>query len=56
MTRERATIEVPAPAGGWGYPWTIVAEIESLVPHENWTLIGGLMVQLHAIRRGTTNE
>jgi hypothetical protein len=29
-----------------------VAEIEAVLPHEKWTLVGGLMTQLHAIHRG----
>ncbi len=49
---ERPTIEVPGPPGGWGAPWPNVAEIEAVLPHEKWTLIGGLMAQLHGIHRG----
>lgn len=45
---ERSTLEVPAPPGGWGHPWPNVAEIARLVGHRSWTLIGGLMVHLHA--------
>lgn len=49
---ERLTIDVPTPAGGWGGPWPNVAEIEAVLPHEKWTLVGGLMTQLHAMHRG----
>lgn len=49
---DRATIEVPTPLGGWGEPWPNVAEIEAVLPHDKWTLVGGLMTQLHAIHRG----
>ncbi|MEU0267489.1 hypothetical protein [Nocardioides sp. NPDC006303] len=49
---ERTTIEVPSPGGGWGAPWPNVAEIEAVLTHEKWTLVGGLMAQLHAIHRG----
>ena len=49
---ERVTIDVPSPPGGWGAPWPNVAEIEAVLPHEKWTLVGGLMAQLHGIRRG----
>jgi hypothetical protein len=49
---ERATIEVSSPDGGWGAPWPNVAEIEAVLTHEKWTLVGGLMAQLHAIHRG----
>jgi hypothetical protein len=47
---DRPTIEVPAPPGGWGAPWPNVAEIEAVLPHDNWTLVGGLMTQLHGIK------
>ncbi|KAA1397841.1 hypothetical protein ESP70_010890 [Aeromicrobium ginsengisoli] len=49
---ERLTIDVPSPAGGWGAPWPNVAEIEAALPHDKWTLVGGLMTQLHGIHRG----
>lgn len=49
---ERPTIDVPTPSGGWGQPWPNVAEIEAVLPHDTWTLVGGLMTQLHAIHRG----
>lgn len=49
---DRPTIEVTAPPGGWGQPWPNVAEIEAVLPHDKWTLVGGLMTQLHAIHRG----
>ncbi|WP_022919232.1 hypothetical protein [Ruania albidiflava] len=49
---EREEINVGAPPGGWGAPWPLVAEIESVVPHEHWTLVGGLMAQLYSIDRG----
>lgn len=49
---DRLTIEVASPPGGWGAPWPNVAEIEAVLPHEKWTLVGGLMAQLHGILRG----
>ncbi len=49
---ERPTVVVPSPPGGWGAPWPNVAEIESVLSHEKWTLVGGLMTQLHAVSRG----
>ncbi|GAA4847151.1 hypothetical protein GCM10023221_27340 [Luteimicrobium xylanilyticum] len=49
---DRETIAVPTPSGGWGPPWPNVAEIETVLPHTSWTLVGGLMTQLHAARRG----
>ncbi|WNV74123.1 hypothetical protein [Geodermatophilus sp. DSM 44513] len=42
----------PTPAGGWGRPWPDVAELAAAVPSTAWTLIGGLMVQLHAVAAG----
>ncbi|UOY01852.1 hypothetical protein [Blastococcus sp. PRF04-17] len=39
----------PTPPGGWGGPWRDVAELAAAVPASSWTLIGGLMVQLHAV-------
>lgn len=49
---DRPTIDVPAPPGGWGAPWPNVAEVGAVLPYDNWTLVGGLMAQLHAIRAG----
>lgn len=49
---DRLTIDVPRPPGGWAGPWLNVAEIEAVLPHERWTLVGGLMAQLHGIHRG----
>ena len=49
---DRPTIDIPSPPGGWGTPWPNVAEIEAVLPHQKWTLVGGLMTQLHSIHRG----
>jgi len=49
---DRLTLGVMTPPGGWGPPWPNVAEIESVLPHDKWTLVGGLMTQLHAARNG----
>ena len=49
---DRLTIDVPSPPGGWGAPWPNVAEIEAVLPCEKWTLVGGLMAQLHGIHHG----
>lgn len=51
---ERPTIDAQTPPGGWPPPWPNVAEIEAILPHEKWTLVGGLMTQLHGIHRGIT--
>jgi hypothetical protein len=42
----------PTPAGGWARPWPDVAELAAAVPVDAWTLIGGLMVQLHGVAAG----
>ncbi len=42
----------PTPAGGWGRPWPDVAELAAAVPPDAWSLIGGLMVQLHSVAAG----
>ena len=44
--RERLIVDTPP--GGWPLPWPQVAEIARLLGPEHWTLVGGLMVQLHA--------
>lgn len=48
----RPVVDVATPPGGWGLPWPNVAEIEAALPCENWTLVGGLMTQLHAVHAG----
>ncbi|GGF33847.1 hypothetical protein GCM10011519_04140 [Marmoricola endophyticus] len=48
----RPTIDVAPAAGGWPAPWPGVAEIASVLPSDRWTLVGGLMTQLHSIHRG----
>ncbi|WP_310530208.1 hypothetical protein [Nocardioides sp.] len=49
---ERPVIDVATPLDGWGAPWPNVAELEAALSHANWTLVGGLMAQLHGIHRG----
>lgn len=49
---DRPAISIPTPPGGWLSPWPNVAEIEAVLPHEHWTLVGGLMTQLHCMHRG----
>lgn len=48
---DRRTIDVAPAPGGWPTPWPSVAELASVLPTERWTLVGGLMVQLHTIHR-----
>lgn len=46
------TVDIDAPAGGWPAPWPHVAELAAGLPADRWTLVGGLMTQLHTIHRG----
>ena len=48
----RPELHVNSAPGGWPHPWQNVAEIAELLPVEAWTLVGGLMTQLHVIHRG----
>ncbi|MBS9376336.1 hypothetical protein [Rhodococcus sp. B50] len=49
---ERPRWHIPAPAGGWGPPWPQAGELAQAIPSQQWTLVGGLMVQVHAARAG----
>lgn len=49
---ERPVVDVRAAPGGWPDPWPNVAEIAAVLPADRWTLVGGLMAQLHAVRHG----
>ncbi len=44
--------QVSTPPGGWPPPWPQLVEIVHEIPHTQWTLVGGLMVQLHAVHAG----
>ena len=48
----RRTIDVAPPAGGWQRPWPAVAELAEVLRPDRWTLVGGLMTQLHTINKG----
>lgn len=48
----RPVIDIAAPTGGWPDPWPNVAEIAAVLPADKWTLVGGLMTQLHSIHYG----
>lgn len=52
MSEVRPTIVVAAAAGGWPAPWSNVSELAPALPSGCWTLVGGLMTQLHAIHHG----
>lgn len=49
---ERPVWDVPMPPGGWGSPWPQCVELAKALPSTKWTLVGGLMVQLHAAAAG----
>jgi hypothetical protein len=42
-------LRVEEPAGGWRDPWPQVFEITRALPFDRWALVGGLMVQAHAL-------
>lgn len=46
--------DVTTPPGGWGQPWPQCFELAQNLPARHWTLVGGLMVQLHSARAGLT--
>ena len=48
----RQAWQVSAPSGGVQPPWPQLVEIVQAIPHTQWTLVGGLMVQLHAAYAG----
>lgn len=48
----RPTIDVAAAPGGWPPPWPSVAELVAVLPSDQWTLVGGLMTQLHSVHLG----
>jgi len=52
MSQDRPAIEVDATNGGWPAPWPSVAELADALPPGSWTLVGGLMTQLHTIDHG----
>lgn len=52
QSHQRPEIRVEAAVGGWPHPWPNVAEIAEALPSNQWTLIGGLMTQLHTVHRG----
>lgn len=45
----RPTVDVASAVGGWPPPWSNVAELASVLPTDRWTLVGGLMTQLHSV-------
>jgi hypothetical protein len=49
---DRPQWSIAMPAGGWGPPWPQAVELVEVIPGDRWTLIGGLMVQLHVAHAG----
>jgi hypothetical protein len=49
---ERRIVDVLTPSYGWGHPWPNAFEIAGVFPTEHWTLVGGLMVQIHSLLSG----
>jgi hypothetical protein len=52
MTNERRTVRLSAPSEGWMHPWPNAFELARDFPTSKWTLVGGVMVQAHAIAHG----
>lgn len=52
QSHQRPEIRVKAAVVGWPHPWPNVAEIAEALPSNQWTLIGGLMTQLHTVHCG----
>ena len=52
MSRARPLLRLDDPVGGWHRPWPQAFEIARALPPGSWTLVGGLMVQLHALLAG----
>lgn len=52
MTVGRRRIPLSTPPGGWMHPWPNVFELAQVLPTDTWTLVGGLMVQAHALAHG----
>lgn len=48
----RETVRVAPPVGGWVNPWPQCFELAQALDCSKWTLVGGLMVQLHAVIAG----
>ena len=45
-------VDLSEPQQGWDHPWPNVFELARVLPTSKWTLVGGLMVQAHAIAHG----
>lgn len=52
--RERRRVELGEPRHGWDHPWPNAFEVAAAFDTSKWSLVGGLMVQAHAIGHGIT--
>lgn len=52
MTDERRRVRLAIPTRGWMHPWPNAFELARVLPTTKWTLIGGVMVQAHALAHG----
>lgn len=52
MTADRRRVVLPMPTGGWMHPWPNAFELARVLPTSKWTLVGGVMVQAHALAHG----
>ncbi len=52
MTDNVRTAILPTPSAGWFHPWPNVFELAGVMPTSEWTLVGGLMAQAHALVNG----
>jgi hypothetical protein len=49
-------IQVPTPSYGWDHPWPNAFELARVFAADKWTLVGGLMVQAHALAHGVASN
>lgn len=51
---DRRRVELATPRHGWDHPWPNLFELANSFDTSKWTLVGGLMVQAHAIGHDIT--
>lgn len=52
MNDSSNVLMIEEPVGGWFAPWPNVFELSTFLSEESWVLVGGLMVQVHAMANG----
>jgi hypothetical protein len=52
MNDSPRVVFIEEPMGGWFAPWPSVFELSEVLSEESWVLVGGLMVQAHAMANG----